>query len=471
MKIVLCLTGLLLNFHLAFTQIDGQSLNGIWEMDGYGKIIEISDREVSTYDVTKISCLLNYKTPRNNIKQLGKFELINPNSLNLKLGITEYHLHRIKELPKQKLISDSIRLKKPKLNFDVFWHTLNDNYPFFERRKTNWQEVYDSFKNENYTNDKDLFKVFRKIIEQLGDEHTAVIASEDIMEDNQDTLDVQVEDSGSEHPSMADLGERILNIYVKEPVKYGRSLNGHRLINYGLTRNNVGYVQLNNMIFFGDYKVSDSLSGYDYLFAYLKESGSNPNYQEDEVKGISQFLDSIIQKFKDTDAMILDLRFNTGGYDFVALEVLRHFIEEETTVFSKKAKKYDAFTEKQFFTIKPSNNTYQKPVFLLTSHQTSSAPEILVLSSMSIKNIQRIGSNTKGIFSDVLEKKLPNGWDLYLSNEIYEDNEGNCYEGIGVSPDIEINYPVEENLFIQDIETKLKNGDDAIETVFKLIKA
>ncbi len=201
-----------MNFHSVFAQMDMQSLNGIWEMNGYGKIIEISDSEVSIYDLTKISCVFNYKVKRSEIKQLGKFKLLNSDSLNLKLGITDYYLHRIQELPDQKLISDSLQLKSPKLNLDVFWHTLNDNYAFFEQRKMNWQEVYETLENEDIRNDKDLFKIFSKITEQLGDEHTTVRASEDIMEDYQETSDtINNNIAAIENISIADLEERIFS--------------------------------------------------------------------------------------------------------------------------------------------------------------------------------------------------------------------------------------------------------------------
>lgn len=45
----------------------------------------------------------------------------------------------------------------------------------------------------------------------------------------------------------------------------------------------------------------------------------------------------------------------------------------------------------------------------------------------------------------------------------------NCYEGVGVPPDIEINYPMDQNLFIQDLEIQLETGDEAIEKVYQMM--
>lgn len=473
MKIFLYLAFSLLNFHSAFTQIvTNDSLNGIWEMNGYGKIIEITESEVNTFDITKISCILNSKIRRNEIDQLGKFKVINEDTLNLKLGITNYYLHRIKELPKEKLIHDSTGSKDLKLNFDIFWHTLNENYAFFEERNLDWQNIYDEFSAEVDTikTEQELYGIFRKITDRLNDEHTSVRPTEEIRTAYEKKSDSLEESDSTTNISIAELEENILNKYVENPVKYGRSLHGNGLLNYGITANNIGYVQLNNMIFFSDYEVSDTLSGYDFLFAYLEKSRNNPNYQEEEIKGIKSIMDSIVDKFKNTDAVILDLRFNYGGYDVVSLEVLRHFIDSKEKIFSKKAKTLSGFTKPQSFFITPAEKTYTKPVFFLTSHQTSSAPESLTMASMPFKNITIIGSRTMGITSDILEKKLPNGWDLYLSNEIQVNYEGECYEGIGVPPDIEIEYSMDENVFIEYLSTELKDGDQAIEKVFELMR-
>ena len=120
------------------------------------------------------------------------------------------------------------------------------------------------------------------------------------------------------------------------------------------------------------------MSGYDYLFDYLKASASNPNHFEDEKRGIRTLMGEIIGKLRGTNAIVIDTRFNSGGYDLVSLEILRHFISEETKLYSKKAKLLNGYTEPQFFSILPADTTYHKPVFLLTSHQTASAPEVLV---------------------------------------------------------------------------------------------
>lgn len=433
-------------------------LKGIWKMRGYGKIIDINDTTVNSYDVSSISTTLSSQLKRDDILQLGTLKRVDQNLLTITLGITTYTLDKINELP-NKIGNNSATSQNPNYNFDVFWNMMNENYPFFKERKMDWQGIQQKYQGK-IKNETQLRQTIKNIINELNDGHT--------------TLIIPKKNNAVPHywtsKKTAVLEDEILKHYVKNPKRYGMSIKGNGLLNYGITENKVGYIQLNNMMFFSDkYRNTASLSGYDYLFNYLNTTGSNPNHFEDEKRGIRILMGKIIEELKETNAIILDLRFNSGGYDLVSLEILRHFITEETKLYTKKAKLLNGYTEPQFFSILPAEKVYDKPVFLLISHQTASAPEALALGSMAVKNITRIGSETEGIFSDILEKKLPNGWTLNLSNEVYQNMEGTCYEGFGVPPNKNINYPMNEGLFIRTLKRKIKNGDEAIEMVFKLI--
>ncbi|WP_278021750.1 S41 family peptidase [Flavobacterium ginsengisoli] len=433
-------------------------LNGIWKMRGYGKIITINDTAVNSYETTSISCTLSSQLKRNDILQLGTIKRVDQNLLTITQGIKIYTLDKISELPNTAECNVA-KLEDPNYNFDVFWNMMNENYPFFSERKMDWLSIKEKYSGK-IKNKTQLRHTLKSIIKQLNDGHT--------------TLIVPKKNSAFPHyrtnHKTAVLENEILGRYVKNPIRFGTSIKGNGLLNYGITENNIGYIQINNMLFFSDkYKNPDALSGYDYLFGYLNASESNPNHFEDEKSGIRTLMGKIIKELQGTNAVIIDLRFNSGGYDLVSLEILRHFIAEETKLYSKKAKLLNGYTEPEFVSILPADTTYNKPVFLLTSHQTASAPEVLSLGSIAIQNITRIGSNTEGIFSDILEKKLPNGWILNLSNEIYQDINGTCYESIGIPPNKKINYSHNENVFIRKLKKKIDNGDEAIEMVFKLI--
>ncbi len=92
------------------------------------------------------------------------------------------------------------------------------------------------------------------------------------------------------------------------------------------------------------------------------------------------------------------------------------------------------------------------------------------MASQNIENVTRIGSNTEGILSDILSKRLPNGWKFGLSNEIYENVDGKNYEMTGIPPNYELNYSRNTKEFYIDLLTELKTNDRAIEKVIELNK-
>ena len=54
----------------------------------------------------------------------------------------------------------------------------------------------------------------------------------------------------------------------------------------------------------------------------------------------------------------------------------------------------------------------------------------------ALPNVVHVGGTTRGAFSDMIEKPLPNGWKLTLSAEIYRDPQGRSYEARGIPPQI-----------------------------------
>ncbi|MEL6680985.1 MAG: S41 family peptidase, partial [Pseudomonadota bacterium] len=72
---------------------------------------------------------------------------------------------------------------------------------------------------------------------------------------------------------------------------------------------------------------------------------------------------------------------------------------------------------------------------LLTSDLTISAGEIATMAFRALPQTVHHGSATNGSLSDILEKELPNGWTLELSNEVYLDHTGAHWEGPGIPPD------------------------------------
>jgi len=143
--------------------------------------------------------------------------------------------------------------------------------------------------------------------------------------------------------------------------------------------------------------------------------------------------------FKDCDGVILDMRFNHGGFDPASQIIANRFTDQKRVGLYKQAIYGKGRTEQLPIYVFPQGSyAYTKPVVLLTSDSTISAGEIFTLFTMALPHVTRMGEPTQGVLSDMLGKTLPNGWKLSLSNEIYTAIDGIVYESIGIPPHIEV---------------------------------
>ncbi len=49
-----------------------------------------------------------------------------------------------------------------------------------------------------------------------------------------------------------------------------------------------------------------------------------------------------------------------------------------------------------------------------------------------------IGQPTQGVFSDVMERELPNGMTAWLPNEEYLTDSGRTFDGTGIPPEVRV---------------------------------
>ena len=90
---------------------------------------------------------------------------------------------------------------------------------------------------------------------------------------------------------------------------------------------------------------------------------------------------------------------------------------------------------------------FRGPVVLLTSSDSVSAAETFTMAVFGRQpHVIRVGANTQGVFSEVLDRTLPNGWSFGLPIEIYRTKDGKAFDGLGVPPDIAVPISTAEDL-------------------------
>tara|TARA_R110001606_G_scaffold314158_1_gene460817 strand:- start:439 stop:1866 length:1428 start_codon:yes stop_codon:yes gene_type:complete len=443
------------------------NLNGNWEYLGFGKAIVIGDSIVKSYHTSTVG---NVQTSDNSSSDFFKYytvDTLSKNSILLKDGVKTFELFRSdKDFAKK--VNDSLA-NDPKYNFEVLWNTFNEQYVYFEKREMDWTKIYEKYEPQVKSEIKplELYLIFEKMLGELNDGHVSINLPDEIEKDYENQLTNNDEVTDDEIPD--GLEKKVKNLIIEKHLKSVKSYNQGEL-KWGMVDKDIAYIQTTNMISWANYPIADSLSTKQFWKEWWKYLNKANNHHDDVADGTRFIMDSIVKTIGNAKACIIDLRFNGGGFDDVSVEILNHFVNKQTDICTKKVRQAERFTEKQKMSLIPSENNFKGKLYILTSHETASAAELLVLGSKEISNSKIIGSTTEGVFSDILHKKLPNGWTYGLSNMVYQSMDGISYEEIGITPDYKLDYPAKPKDFYEYLYADLKDGDDAIEKVIELTK-
>lgn len=443
------------------------NLDGIWLQNGYGVLLEVNDSVFRMYDLCTVSC-----TPvtEDSVVNFDEYAVIVENTastLTLKSGITEYDFTRLDKMPDLCNTNLSDLQQDPTLNFETLWHTLNEHYAYFELRKIDWNEMHTEYESRisEESSPYELYSVLKEMLDSIGDRHITFNVPDSISE-----YTASKKESNQPKINYSELQEKAKSSITDHYITGQLRTMHDGLAKWGFINDTLGYIQINRMYgFSNEIQFPEDSIDTDFWNYYWKQVAIKTNdfkfweeYIEEEKEGTRIIMDSIVSDLQSTESIILDLRFNGGGFDDVAIEILNHFTSKKVKAFTKKAKQGDGYTRLQEIYLNPSHRNYEGKLILLTSHLSASATEILVLSSLALPNVVRIGSNTMGIFSDMLMKKLPNGWTYTISNEVYESLDFKNYENTGIPPHILIEYQKDKEIFYKRL-TLLGEVDPAIE--------
>ena len=398
---------------------------GVWQAKGYGYVLEVTEDALNFYNVTKS---FGWK---------GEFY----DGLFFKLGDDSntavftmhalepgYNVVRLKQLPPQCKVE---REWKPTEVFDAFVEVFRSHYPFFEVRNVDWEARVKEARptvNDDMT-EVALFEAMKKMLENLGDGHVYLRAEIDGKERliRSNKVDTRKRLRSSFKPSEK---FKTYQSYFRD---WRKRFRASRTEN---TLRGKGIETCNNQIVWGrphdriGYIAIDGMGGYSY------------GNTDSQVETLHESLNEILAKLADTDALIVDVAFNGGGSDLFSLEIASHFTDKRRLGFSKWPATEKQYRQDRYVIPHTEENSdatmYLKPVYLVTNDVTASAAEIFTMCMRSIPQVKTVGLNTEGALSDILVKQLPNGWELGLSNEIYTDHEGECHEGPGVAPQVEM---------------------------------
>ena len=318
----------------------------------------------------------------------------------------------------------------PENNYEMFWNDFNIYYPFFEIKNIDWDAVNSQYKPmvTSQTSSTELFGILSEMIQPFKDGHVQLFSQYGT------SYFYPMEIFTDYFSNMKINPQNYLNFFESDNsnIKYANVIS-----------HNIGYISIN------------TFKGQDDPFVFSSAS--------------FLIIDDIVNQFKNKDGIIIDVRWNGGGFQPNAETIANRFTKEERLYVKARSKNgpcKNDFSDWFDWYIEPEGDyQFTKPVVVLTSRSTGNTAEWFTLMMKTLSNVKIVGDTTNGSFSQHIYRELPNGWSFSLSTTIVATANLTVYEGVGISPDYYI-------LNTQsDIDNKtdamLEKGIEVIETVVK----
>lgn len=307
-------------------------------------------------------------------------------------------------------------IDSPIENFEKLWKKFDERYANFELKEVDWDKVHAKYRGlvDEKTTNKKLFEVCCFMLQELNDGHVTI----------QPDFDEDDIECGPPYEFLYDLEFAS----IEQEVKF------EAVINDELERNGFSLptkVELSEDSNF-QYRQSNS-------FGYLRLDEMTEKITFGKFK---RAIDKAVKSFRQKKGLIIDLRFNGGGWDHNAYKLASRFVPKGKTIGHferKRIKETKDFTKLKYRKVRSGGKfQFVKPIVILNSDFTASAAEVFILVMNELQNVTLIGDDTEGIFSDMYPFRLPNKWIVTLSHQQYFSQDMVNYEGKGIPPDIKV---------------------------------
>ena len=388
------------------------AVQGVWRSRGYGYVVVMGQDGPALFHVAGDFCYADPRQERDPDELFAYYRPLGRDTVAFsgELGQTRIVFDRLRSLPAA--CSDTGRWSPARIAA-LTAATFADLYPSFAERGIDWRARTAAVERalNDTTDDASLFKTLRAMLAGVEDPHVELHASvageeRDLEPGDGPTL---ARLRGGKNEGGPRIGEEqwqpAYRRGILDTVLQGK---GHQAAGGNILWGRVGDIGYLNLM---------SMSGDEDAFHAA--------------------LDQAMTAFKGARGVIVDVTNNRGGTDGLAQQIAGRFAAGRRLAYTKVAHGARD-VEPQPFHVEPSKRTrYVGPVYLLTSDVTLSAAEVFALYMRALPNVVHVGGTTRGAFSDMIEKPLPNGWTLNLSAEIYRDPQGRSHEVRGLSPQVE----------------------------------
>jgi len=410
--------------------------HGIWGRSGYGEVISITDKGGEFYQYTRETCIKVDTIDSANVAQLFAETEYSPDANTRRRIPNEFHLfswsvRKLNDLPAVCQPDNLIVANTPTQTFEHLWHTFNDYYAFFAERNIDWDEHYANIRPTvaDDMSDDELLVVFKKLLAPVNDGHIELSTTDDAFNFYEKRgVDKFMIEQSSKQSDFEDFQQyanwfseqfkEVLSNYFNIDAGGSAGGNSGEEITWASNDSGVGYLHIGTMLDIAD-----------------KESAS----ESEILEAVNSIMESALADLQQTDTLIIDVRFNSGGHDAVSLAIANHFTDQSSLAYSKHTHSFtgETYTAEAFLS-PATSSPYLKPIAILTSPNTASAAEVFLMIMSELSHVSLVGEHSAGVLADSRPRALPNRWIINVPNGDFVSASGGKYEVRGVPPDIQI---------------------------------
>lgn len=404
-----------------------------WNFSGYGTLYNIHRQgaDVDVYDYAGGLCWRDPLASGVEANNLIAHYALSWRDFDLAFATTpdgpQYHVDWFPWVPSQ--CTRAANRTTPLYTFDAITASLVEFYPYGAERHIDWAERKARLRPQAMAahTDSELRDVLSELMDGLEDPHTGIngVADGEYFEIGSKTGKPTFHRLQSEFAQQTQYtdffswliawkaGDDDKVFVLLDPANRKRALND--AVMWGvLNESNIGYLSIGQMM---GYEADADLA------------------REREL--IGQTIDDALRDLRGTDALVLDVATNLGGYAEVASDIAARFADQPRLAYTTHAPGALGVAPQPFYASPGGQSHYGKPVLLLTSDMTVSAGEKFVLLMRGLPNVIQVGQTTQGALGGGLGKGLPNGWEFGMPNEVVRDAQGVIHEAVGIAPAIE----------------------------------
>lgn len=269
------------------------------------------------------------------------------------------------------IFEEELASTEPQENFEYLWNECNEKYTYFDLKGVDWDQIKTVYSNKLYPgmSEDSLFNVLGGMLNELRDDHANLISN------------FSTSFYGVEYQAQDNFDWRVI---VDHYLTDNYLISGPFAHNF-IAERRIGYIRLSSF--------------------------------SNEIR--PEHLDFILERYKNTKGLVLDIRENGGGAVANVFNILSRFVASKTLVYYSRIKAgiaHDDFSEVSGAYIEPySGVKYSNTVIVLTDRGTYSSGSLLALATKALPNISLMGDATGGGLGIPNGGQLPNGWTYRFS--------------------------------------------------------